>query len=150
MAALQQNGRGAQQAEAAKDRKIATLEAKLVQKNEVGRTPAGARAAKKRAWGTRNGSWVPHDTRDEIVDYVRDWAEKTELAQRKIIGWVGIAPSKFYNWRNRLGKVNEHNALVPRDHWLLPREPQAIRSPTASWNAGTSRSRLKPSDLARR
>jgi transposase len=34
-AAFPQNGRGAQQAEAAKNRKIATLEAKLVQKNEV-------------------------------------------------------------------------------------------------------------------
>jgi transposase-like protein len=34
-AAFRQNGRAVQQAEAAKDRKITALEAKLVQKNEV-------------------------------------------------------------------------------------------------------------------
>jgi transposase-like protein len=26
---------------------------------------------KKRTWGTLNGVWVPHDVRDQIVDFVR-------------------------------------------------------------------------------
>jgi hypothetical protein len=30
--------------------------------------------------------------------------------------WIGIGRSKYDNWRNRFGKVNEHNAWVPRDH----------------------------------
>jgi transposase InsO family protein len=34
--------------------------------------------------------------------------------------------SKFYDWRKRYGKVNEHNALVPRDHWLEDWEKKAI------------------------
>lgn len=34
--------------------------------------------------------------------------------------------SKFYQWRTRYGKVNEHNALVPRDHWLEAWEHEAI------------------------
>ncbi len=34
--------------------------------------------------------------------------------------------SKFHDWQNRFGKVNEHNGLVPRDHWLEPHERQAI------------------------
>ena len=25
---------------------------------------------------------------------------------------------KFYDWRERYGKVNEHNGWVPRDFWL--------------------------------
>jgi putative transposase len=40
--------------------------------------------------------------------------------------WIGIGLSKFYNWRSRYGKVNEHNAWIPRDHWLDEAEKQAI------------------------
>jgi len=40
--------------------------------------------------------------------------------------WLGLAKSKFYQWRQRYGKVNEHNGLVPRDHWLDSWEKQAI------------------------
>lgn len=29
-------------------------------------------------------------------------------------------------WQSRYGKANEHNALVPRDHWLEPAERDAI------------------------
>ena len=32
--------------------------------------------------------------------------------------WIGIGASKFHDWKQRFGKVNEHNAWVPRDHWL--------------------------------
>src|SRR5262249_56552567 len=34
--------------------------------------------------------------------------------------------SKFYDWRERYGKVNEHNGWVPRDFWLEDWEKQAI------------------------
>lgn len=37
-----------------------------------------------------------------------------------------MAASKFYDWKARYGKVNEHNAWIPRDHWLLDWEKQAI------------------------
>ncbi len=73
-----------------------------------------------------NGIWVPHDIRDSIVDFVRDWSERTELAVRKLVGWIGIAPSKFYDWRERYGRINEHNAWIPRDHWLEEWEKKAI------------------------
>ena len=34
--------------------------------------------------------------------------------------------SKFYDWRKRYGKVNEHNGWIPRDWWLEDWEKQAI------------------------
>lgn len=37
-----------------------------------------------------------------------------------------MARGKFFDWRKRYGRANEHNALVPRDHWLLPDEREAI------------------------
>jgi transposase InsO family protein len=61
-----------------------------------------------------------------VVDFVRDLSTKTELSARRIIEWVGIARGKFFDWRERYGKANEHNALVPRDHWIEPQERQAI------------------------
>lgn len=72
------------------------------------------------------GAWVPHDIRDLVVDFVRDLTTKTEIPTARIVGWVGVAKGKFYAWRKRYGKANEHNALVPRDHWIEEAERQAI------------------------
>lgn len=70
--------------------------------------------------------WVPPDLRDEVVDFVATWSEKTELAKERFIRWLGIHRAKFFDWKLRYGKVNEHNASIPRDHWLLPEEKQMI------------------------
>ena len=67
-----------------------------------------------------------HDVRDEVVDYVRKWSERTELPAQQLVRWIGVGMSKFYDWRKRYGKVNEHNGLVPRDHWLEAWEREAI------------------------
>ena len=71
-------------------------------------------------------AWVPHDVRDTIVDYVRYWVERTEIPARQLVSWLGIALSKFYDWRSRYGLVNEHNAHIPRDWWLEDWEKKAI------------------------
>lgn len=64
--------------------------------------------------------------RDEVVDYVAKWSGRTELPTTRLVKWIGAGMSKFYDWRKRYGKVNEHNALVPRDHWLEAWEREAI------------------------
>jgi transposase InsO family protein len=61
-----------------------------------------------------------------VVDYVRRWNERTEIPAGRFVGWLGITPSKFHDWRRRYGKVNEHNAWIPRDWWLEDWEKQAI------------------------
>jgi putative transposase len=69
---------------------------------------------------------VEYDVRDQVVDYVRRWATKTELPQGRLVAWLGLGRSKFFDWRQRYGHVNEHNAWVPRDHWLTDTEKKAI------------------------
>ncbi len=64
--------------------------------------------------------------RDEVIDFVNRWSGKTEFGAGRFVGWLGIASSKFYHWKSRFGKVNEHNAWIPRDHWLDDWEKQAI------------------------
>jgi len=43
-----------------------------------------------------------------------------------MLRWLGLGSSKFHDWKQRYGKVNEHNGKVPRDFWLEDWEKQAI------------------------
>ncbi len=60
------------------------------------------------------------------MDFVNAWSDKTEIGAGRFIGWLGVSRSKFYDWRGRYGKVNEHNGWIPRDFWLLLSEKEAI------------------------
>jgi len=44
----------------------------------------------------------------------------------RIRGWAGLGKGKYYDWVKRYGKANEHNATIPRDHWLTDDEKQDI------------------------
>jgi putative transposase len=70
--------------------------------------------------------WVQPDTRDSVIDFVCRLYRRTELPQNQLISWLGISRSKYYDWRTRYGRVNEHNGLVPRDWWLEDWEQKAI------------------------
>ena len=58
---------------------------------------------------------MPHDVRDQIVDFVRRWSDKTGIGAGRFIEWLSLQASKFYDWRERYGQTNEHNGWVPRD-----------------------------------
>lgn len=60
------------------------------------------------------------------MDFVNRWSEKTEIAVGNFIGWLGVGRGKFYDWRARYGKVNEHNGWIPRDFWLEAWEKESI------------------------
>src|SRR6202521_3939281 len=92
-AAFQHKVRSNQPAE---QERIAYLEKKIQTKDEVlAELMAEHVALKKRHWGTLTGTWVPHDTRDQIVDFVRPWSEKTKIG--RFIAWLDITASKFYD-----------------------------------------------------
>ncbi len=57
---------------------------------------------------------------------MRKWSGRTELPASRLVKWLGVGMSKFYDWKRRFGMANEHNALVPRDHWLEAWEKQRI------------------------
>ena len=61
-----------------------------------------------------------------MVDYVKRWVERTELPKTRLIGWLGVGTSKFYQWQDRYGHANEHNGQIPRDFWLEDWERRAI------------------------
>jgi putative transposase len=61
-----------------------------------------------------------------VIDFIKRWTKRTGIAVARFIAWLGISPSKYYDWQSRYGKANEHNGLVPRDFWLEDGEKQAI------------------------
>ena len=60
------------------------------------------------------------------MDFVNFWSSKTGIGVLLFLLWIGLARSKWYDWKKRYGKVNEHNAWIPRDHWLTEAEKKAI------------------------
>ena len=57
---------------------------------------------------------------------MRVWSDKTEIAAERFVAWIGMARGKFFAWKKRYGKANEHNGHVPRGHWLLDEEKRKI------------------------
>src|SRR5207253_10497227 len=55
----------------------------------------------KRTWGALKECWVPHDIRDELVDFVLGWNGKTDFAISRFLRWCELGMSKFYDWRQR-------------------------------------------------
>jgi len=53
---------------------------------------------KKRTWRALTGVWVPHDTRDQVVDFVNRWSSKTGIAVLSFLLWLGLATSKWHSW----------------------------------------------------
>ena len=72
-----------------------------------------------------NRVWVEPDKRDQVVDFVQRWAEKTAVPIARFLEWLELS-NKFYDWRQRYGQVNHHNGKVPRDFWLHDWEKQRI------------------------
>lgn len=64
--------------------------------------------------------------RDAVVDFVRYWSRRTEILVGRLLTWLGIPSSKYYDWHSRYGQDNKHNAQLPRAHWLLESEKAAI------------------------
>ena len=61
-----------------------------------------------------------------MIDFARYWSEKAEISVSRFIVWIGISQSKFYNWKERYGRVNEHNSWIPRDWWIEVWEKREI------------------------
>jgi len=71
-------------------------------------------------------TWVEPDIRDEIVETMMEYTEKTEIPLYRLLGFVGLKASKYYEWRRRYGVANRHNGKIPKATWLFEHERKAI------------------------
>ena len=108
------------------EKRVESLEAKLARKDNVIAEITEDYVRPTRSSRGLKDPWTEPDVRDEVVDFVTDLKEKTEISQQQLVRWLGIARSKFYAGKQRYGKANEHNGLIPRDFWLLDWERDTI------------------------
>ena len=71
---------------------------------------------------------MPPDLRDEVVDFVKGFATRTELPAWWVLLKLSIHPQQFFRWEKRYGCANSHNGKIPREHWLESWEYDAILS----------------------
>lgn len=60
------------------------------------------------------------------MDYIDDITHRSHLSKGDLISRLGIAKSRYYQWKKRRGKANAHNGRHPKKHWLLPEERTTI------------------------
>ncbi len=53
---------------------------------------------------------------------------KTDTPLSKLLVMIGITSSKYYSWIDRHEQPNNHNGFVPKKHWILDWEREAIIS----------------------
>ena len=72
-----------------------------------------------------------------VIDFIRRLSERTAISPLCLVGWMELSRSKYYQWKDRYGKANEHNGLIPRDHWLeqWEKEPSSISITSSPWRA---------------
>jgi putative transposase len=44
----------------------------------------------------------------------------------QILVWASLSTSKYYNWKSRRDEATCHNGHIPKSHWILPWEKEAI------------------------
>jgi putative transposase len=49
-----------------------------------------------------------------------------EVPLKRMLSKLSITSSKFYDWENRIGLPNRHNGLIPKQHWILEEERDAV------------------------
>lgn len=64
--------------------------------------------------------------RDTVVDYVQYWSKRAEVSLSRLLCWLDLSSSKFYDWQKRYGQGNEHNGRIPREHYLEAGEKERI------------------------
>lgn len=51
---------------------------------------------------------------------------KTNTPVSNLLHLIGISSSKYYSWIDRKNQVNNHNGIIPKKHWILDWEREAI------------------------
>ena len=74
-----------------------------------------------------NKGWVSREVRDEVVKFVKYWHQRGAFSTKRLLKWMGLNRSKYYAWQGRQGQENRHNGQIPKTHWLLEAEQEAIR-----------------------
>jgi len=71
-------------------------------------------------------AWVEPDIRDEIVETILEYKKRTGIPVNRLLKYLVLKESKYYEWRRRYGIPNRHNGKIPKATWLFGHEKEAI------------------------
>lgn len=77
------------------EKRVESLEARLAHKDNVIAEITQEYVAPKKSWRGLIDAWTEPDVRVEGVDFVSSLHGKTDIAQGKLVRWLGLARSKF-------------------------------------------------------
>lgn len=60
------------------------------------------------------------------MDYITEMKIKTGFKLDYFLNNLELPKSKYYDWKTRHGKENNHNGKIPKEHWHTPEEEKAI------------------------
>ena len=82
--------------------------------------------ALKKDWGERlKVQWVSASVRDQIVDSISYWKQRSGLRDNWFCRTFSLSQEKLIAWRKRYGLPNRDNGAMPKDSWLCAKEKQA-------------------------
>ena len=61
-----------------------------------------------------------------MIEFVEYWHQRTQLSMSQLLKGLELDRRKYYKWKERFGIPNQHNAPLPKVHWLEPWEKEAI------------------------
>jgi len=64
--------------------------------------------------------------RDNIIEFTRMITAKTNISQKRLLSMIGVSTSKYYCWLPKYESPGNHNGSVPKKHWILDWEREAI------------------------
>ena len=62
-----------------------------------------------------------------MVDTIENYNRKTGINIANLLKYLDLTISKYYDWKKRYGESNFHNGKIPRCHWILEEEKEAIK-----------------------
>jgi len=60
------------------------------------------------------------------VEYISIKQQKTGIGSSRLLQWLGISRSKYYDWLSKDSYSVSHNGIIPKRHWALPWEIDAV------------------------
>jgi transposase len=113
--------------EKAEGRKVAALEEKLREKDEVIAELAGELLGlKKELWPEVGGGKVSLETRGRVEAEIGRIREKTGIPLCRLLEAAGIPERTWREWSERRGQETRHNNNIRRSYYLTPEETAAI------------------------
>lgn len=57
--------------------------------------------------GSFAGRWTSFEERQLAVDFVERWTHISGVSRLRLLGWLGISESKFFNWKRQVLTAHE-------------------------------------------